>query len=69
MTISDKIRVLCARKNISMAELARLTGQSTPNLNLKLKRASFNINDLDKIASVVGANFEFCFIVNGNERI
>ena len=41
MTISEQIKVLCARSNISMAELARRMGKSPQALNAKLKRESF----------------------------
>ena len=40
MTISEQIKVLCARSNISMAELARRMGKSPQALNAKLKRES-----------------------------
>ena len=54
MTVAEQIKILCVRKNISLAELARLTGQSPQNLSSKLKRESFTVNDLEKIADAVG---------------
>lgn len=69
MKVSQQIRMLCANRNISIAELARLTGQSPQNLNAKLKRESFTIADLEKIAAVVGAKFEKHFILQDNEII
>ena len=47
MTASEQIRVLCARLNISMAELARRIGQSLQSLSGKMHRESFTISDLD----------------------
>ena len=58
MSISEKIRVLCARLNISSAELARRLGQSPQNFNAKLKRETFTVSDLEKIAEVVDCTFE-----------
>lgn len=69
MTIAEQIKVLCVRKNISLAELARLTGQSPQNLSSKLKRESFTVSDLEKIADVVGAEFEHNFVLENGERI
>ena len=55
MTISDQIRMLCARLNISVAELARRMGKSPQSFNSKLKRGSFTIEELDTIADAMGA--------------
>ena len=38
MTVSEEIKVLCVRKNISQAELARRLGTSPQNFNAKLKK-------------------------------
>ena len=69
MTISDQIRMLCVRLNISKAELARRTGQSPQALNAKLKRESFTISELDELANAVGAKFERAFVLADDERI
>jgi transcriptional regulator with XRE-family HTH domain len=69
MTISDEIRMLCARLNISMAELARLSGQSPQNFSSKLKRKSFTVADLEKIADAAGVKFERSFVLDNGERI
>ena len=45
MTISEQIKVLCVRSNISVAELARRMG-TTQNFNSKMKRESFTVSDL-----------------------
>ena len=39
MTISEQIKVLCVRSNISVAELARRMGTTPQNFNSKMKRA------------------------------
>lgn len=69
MKISVQIRMLCARLDISLAELARLTGQSPQNLNSKLKRDSFTIEDLDNIADSLNLKFERHFVLPNNEKI
>jgi transcriptional regulator with XRE-family HTH domain len=69
MTISDQIRVLCARLNISMAELARRTGQSPQSLNAKMKRESFTIAELEHIANATNASFSRKFLLANGEEV
>jgi transcriptional regulator with XRE-family HTH domain len=69
MKISEQIKVLCVRNNISVAELARRVGTSPQNLNSKLKRESFTISELEHIAEVVEAKFERNFILINGERV
>lgn len=69
MTISEQIKVLCVRNNISVAELARRLGMSPQNLNSKLKRESFTIAELDQIAEAVEARFERNFLMINGERV
>ncbi len=69
MTISTQIRMLCGCLNISAAELARRIGTSPQNLNSKLKRESFSIKDLEKIAEATGTSFEHHFILPNGEKV
>lgn len=69
MTIAEQIKILCVRKNISLAELARLTGQSPQNLSSKLKRESFTVKDLEEIAKAVGIVYEHNFVLENGEKI
>lgn len=68
MTISLQIRLLCARLNISMAELARRLGCSPQNLNAKMKRESFTVAELDQIAYVTSTVFSRNFILPNGEK-
>lgn len=69
MTVSEQIRVLCVRQNISVSELARRVGKSPQNFNAKLKRESFTVADLELIAKVTGTEFERKFILENGERV
>lgn len=69
MTISEQIKVLCVRSDISVAELARRIGTSPQNFNAKMKRESFTIKDLEKVAAVVSCTFERHFILGSGEKI
>lgn len=68
MTISVQIRMLCARLNISMAELARRLGCSPQNLNAKMKRESFTVAELERIADVTSTVFSRQFVLPNGER-
>ena len=68
MSISEQIKVLCVRSNISMAELARRIGLSPQSFSAKMKRESFTIIELEVIADAVGASFSRKFVLyNGDE--
>ena len=63
VSISTEIREVCRNLHVSIAELARRTGQSPQNLNSKLKRESFTMEELDSIASSLGIRFERRFVI------
>lgn len=69
MTISEQIRVLCVRSNISVAELARRIGKSPQSLNAKLKRQSFTIEELEQIAGAVDAKFLRSFELSSGDLV
>lgn len=69
MVISEQIKVLCVRSSISVAELARRVGTSPQNFNSKMKRASFTIPELEKIAAVIGCSFERNFILSNGDKV
>ena len=69
MTITEQIKVLCIRSNISVAELARRLGKSPQSFNSKLKRESFTVKDLEEIATVTGTEFKRNYILPNGEEI
>ena len=69
MTISEQIKILCIRCNMSEAELARRLGKSPQSFNAKMKRESFTIEDLNEIADAVGVEFKRNFILTNAEKI
>lgn len=69
MTISEQIKVLCVRCNVSEAELARRLGKSPQSFNAKMKRGSFTIEDLNEIADAIGVEFKRNFILMNGEEI
>ena len=69
ITISEQIRVLCIRSNISVAELARRLGKSPQSFNSKLKRERFTIKDWEEIAEATGTSFRRNYILPNGEEI
>lgn len=69
MTISEQIKVLCVRCNVSEAELARRLGKSPQSFNAKMKRESFTIEDLNEIANAIGVEFKRNFVLTNGEEI
>ncbi len=69
MTISEQIKVLCVRKKISLAELARRLGTTPQNFNAKLKRESFTVAELESIADAVGVKFERNFVLSDGDTV
>ena len=69
MTTSDMIRELCEKKNISLAELARLIGQSPQNFHKKLKRGTVSFEEMMEIAKALNVKFEQAFVLENGEKI
>ena len=67
MTIAEQIKVLCVRCSVSEAELARRLGKSPQSS--KMKRESFTVDDLNKIAEVLGVQFNREFILANGEKV
>ncbi len=69
MTISEQIKVLCVRSNISMSELARRLGTSPQAFSAKMKRESFTIEELELIADAVNAKFSRSFELESGDKV
>ena len=69
MTITEQIKVLCVRSNVSEAELARRLGKSPQSFNSKMKRGSFTIVELEDIAEALGAEFNRECILSNGEKV
>lgn len=59
--MEQKINMALAYKGVSQASLARSIGTTPSNFNQKLKRETFTVEELEKIASALGATYSFNF--------
>ncbi len=64
MRISNMVRELCEKQNISLAELCRRIGQTPQNFNKKLKRGTVSFEEM---MAIVG--YEQAFVLPGGEKI
>ena len=69
MKSSDMIRQLCRKKQITVAELARRLNQTPQNLGKKLNRDTVTLDEMMKIAMVLGVNYEQAFVLEDGEKI
>lgn len=68
--MSEKIRVVLAKKNLSKAWLAGQLDWSTSNLYNKMKRDNWSEKELQEIARVLDCSFEANFVMNDtNETV
>jgi len=68
VTISEKIRLLIRRRNITITSLAIKVGLSRQRLTVKLQEGSFTVHDLNKIAAALDCTFEGRFIMNDTKE-
>lgn len=62
MSAAEKIRILMARKDVSMGDMAEKTGQSRQNLSNKMKRGNFSEKEIVTMAEVLGCTVNIQFI-------
>jgi len=69
MTIQQKIKMALAYKGISEADLAREIGTSPSAFNQRMKTGKFSIEDLEKIATAMEAEYFFGFQFKDGTKI
>lgn len=69
MGMAEKIRMLLAKEDKNLTELAELLGTSQPNLWKKMKRDNFSEKELVEIAEALGVKFEANFVYEDGTKI
>ncbi|MDM8298026.1 XRE family transcriptional regulator [Enterocloster aldenensis] len=69
MAVSEQIKILCVKLNISVSELARLYGTSPQAFSQKMKREGFTPAELKKVATVAGCKYEGSFILPDGGKV
>lgn len=69
MSTSKQIKKLCVELDISVAELARLSGSSPQAFGQKMRRERFTPAELKEIAQAAGCTFETSFILPNGSHV
>ena len=59
--IGEYVRICCVKRNMSLAELARKSKLTAQNLSNKISRNKFTNEDLEAIATALGAKVNLYF--------
>ena len=69
LEVSEQIKILCVKLNISVSELARLCGTSPQAFIQKMKRETFTPAELKEVAKVAGCRYECAFVLPNGDRV
>lgn len=69
MTLEQRILMALVYRKMTQTELATLLGMSVSNFNQRLKRGTFKVEELEKIAEALGAKFSYSFDFEDGTKI
>ena len=69
MNISEIIKILCVKRNTTIAELSVKMGNSKQNLFNKLYRNDMKVSDLEKILETLNAELRVIDKTTGTEIV
>lgn len=69
MRIDSQLKLLCAKMDISVSEIARRLDKSPQAFSQKIKRGNLSVDDLHDIAIVSGCQLECSFVFQDGDRI
>lgn len=69
MGMTEKIKILLVKKNVSAAGLAKMLDTTPSNLYGKFKRDNFSENELQEIAEKLGCKYEGYFIMDNGDKV
>ncbi len=64
LTISEKIRLILGRRNLTLTDLAVKLGTSRQNLSNKMSRDNFTDKDIRQIAAALDCTYNSTFTLN-----
>ena len=69
MTMEQTVKMALAYKGMSQAKLAQAMETTASNFNQKLKRETFTVEELEKMAKCLGATYFFGFEFEDGTKI
>lgn len=64
LSMSEKIKIMLKRRNMTMTQLAETIGQSRQNLSNKMNRNNFSERELEAIANALDCTYTASFTMN-----
>lgn len=69
MSVSEQIKILCVKLNMSVSELARMCGTSPQAFSQKMKREGFTPAELKEVAEKAGCKYETAFVLPDGQKV
>jgi len=66
--MTDKIKIVLIKRNMTVKELASRLGYTSQNLSNKFRRDNFSINELTKIADILDCDLESNFVMRDSRE-
>lgn len=68
MGMTEKIKILLIKRDMTQRELADKLGTSQANLSKKYKLDDWRESDLEEIAKILNASFDGSFVLNESKE-
>ena len=68
-TYEERIKAALKYAHMTQIQVAEKTGGSAANFGNRIKKGSFTVKELENIAQVLGAKFEYHFVFEDGTRI
>ena len=68
MIYNEPIKNICRRREMTVAELARRTGQTRQNLWIKQSHGKWRVLELKELAKAMGGECEVAFVFPDGEK-
>jgi uncharacterized protein (UPF0210 family) len=69
MLVSEQLKIVAVKMNISIAEMARRCDKSPQTFWQKIKRETFTTKELIDIATKLGIKYESHFVLKDGEKV
>lgn len=68
LSVSEKIKIILGRRNMTVSDLAKKLNTSRQNLTNKFSRSNFSEKELRQIAEAMGCSVDVLFTLNDTEE-
>ena len=58
LTMGEKIKIVLKRRNLTISQLAEMTGQTRQNLSNKFARDNFSEKEIEELAAALNCEYE-----------